>query len=358
MAGFFTSGAVHADCAAPVGIAGEMGFDLTGGGEMEYCDDTNWVSMNNSVASADSADLVGHWKLDETSGSSIADSSGNGNTGTWSDGADDDVSGETVSSQIGTGLNFDGSNDIINAGSDASIDDIFAGGGTIAAWIYPVGWGENSFGRIVHKASASNGNNGYIFYVDDNAGTTQDETLGFDHGFASGEEGWSGPSNTITLNQWNHVAVTYDNSSDSNSPSLYVNGEAITPLTVNNSGTGVADSDAAQNLFIGNIGGQTRTFDGIMDDVRFYDGELTAAEVAALVVCTKPGEVGYDFTTHVLLWCDANLDAYNAGVAGAGGGGCAAGGALAAGVEGTVQYDTGNDKLVFCDGASWVNIPN
>ena len=165
--------------------------------------------------------LVGHWTLDETSGSSIADSAGS-NTGTWIDGSGDDVTEETGAGQVGTAITFDGTNDRINAGSDASIDNIFVGGGTISAWIYPTGWGGNDFGRVVHKAGSSAGNDGYLFYVDNGVATTEQQTIGFDHGFASGVEGWSAPTNAITLNQWNHVLVTYDNSSDANGVDIAV----------------------------------------------------------------------------------------------------------------------------------------
>ena len=33
-------------------------------------------------------------------------------------------------------IDFDGADDYISCGSDASIDDLFAGDGSIAAWIY------------------------------------------------------------------------------------------------------------------------------------------------------------------------------------------------------------------------------
>jgi hypothetical protein len=39
-------------------------------------------------------------------------------------------------------MEFDGEDDVVDAGSAGSLDDIFQNGGTISGWIKPRGWGE------------------------------------------------------------------------------------------------------------------------------------------------------------------------------------------------------------------------
>lgn len=53
--------------------------------------------------------LVAHWKLDETSGTTAADSAGGDNTGTLNNGP------SWVTGTIGGGLDFDGTDDYLNA---------------------------------------------------------------------------------------------------------------------------------------------------------------------------------------------------------------------------------------------------
>ncbi len=86
------------------------------------------------VAGSASADLVGHWTLDEASGT-IADSSGNGNDGTI-------VGNPTqIPGVAGMALEFHGQGaavgggDHINCGSGASLD--ITGQTSIALWIRP-----------------------------------------------------------------------------------------------------------------------------------------------------------------------------------------------------------------------------
>ena len=67
------------------------------------------------------------------------------NTGTNSGSADTD-------GQVGDGQLFDGADDFVSLGDDASIQDIFDGGGTVSAWIYATGWGEGDYGRIFDKS--------------------------------------------------------------------------------------------------------------------------------------------------------------------------------------------------------------
>ena len=160
------------------------------------------------------------------------------------------------------GQDFDATNDNIPAGSGAGVDDIFAAGGTVSAWIYPTGIGENSEGRVADKSNSNvNGGGGWGF------ATYTNNVMTFRKGFGTTHGAWRTPAGSITLNAWNHVAVTYTHGVG-NDPVIYINGvsQAITEFSTP---VGLVQSDAARTMTIGNLAGaQSRTFDGIIDEVR------------------------------------------------------------------------------------------
>ena len=82
--------------------------------------------------------LVGWWNFDgkTSSGTRVFDASGTGNYGILTNGS------TLVNGKLGQGMEFDGEDDVVDAGSAGSLDDIFQNGGTISGWIKPRGWGE------------------------------------------------------------------------------------------------------------------------------------------------------------------------------------------------------------------------
>ena len=71
-----------AGCSSPAGSEGTFVYNADNH-VLQYCDGTNWVAAGENIPISG---LVGWWNFDEGSGTSAADSSGNGNTGT-TDGA-------------------------------------------------------------------------------------------------------------------------------------------------------------------------------------------------------------------------------------------------------------------------------
>ncbi|MDH5656477.1 MAG: hypothetical protein OEZ34_11245, partial [Spirochaetia bacterium] len=236
--------------------------------------DSIWLYYKNQNAS-DGQNPAGVW----SSGyAAVYHLNGNGkdaravHNGTESTVADQDPG------KIARARNFDGSISYIDIGSPSGVDDVFNGGGTLSAWIYPTGWGENNYGRILDKRIIETGGIGWSFLLNNNGPLA---CLSFSHGFDSGTNSkvWSSPASSITLNLWHHVAVVYDKTS---APILYINGIAQS-LSATGSGTS-ADSDAAQNLVMGNhsrspagLGAfTTRTFDGHLDEVRISNVSRSA----------------------------------------------------------------------------------
>ena len=210
--------------------------------------------------------LVGHYKLDETSGTFCADSSGLGHHGTYMNGAALGVPG--VSGASGRAVDLDGTTGYVeipgNAIFDGLRDDL-----SIAAWIQT----DNvQLQRIFSndRPTFTQANSGSWSFGTTATGLRFTTLMVQDYNQAV----------TLTAQQWHHLVVTFDVNFVA---TFYVDGVSVGQVA------GFAPSNApSQNnrYLIGVLdpsGGTTpEWFDGRIDDVQFYDGTLTAAEVAFL----------------------------------------------------------------------------
>ena len=87
------------------------------------------VLLSPALASPVSAELVGHWKLDESSGTTALDSSGNGN-----DGAVIGAQWQPGNGHIGGALDFDGSTGYVEIPFSESLRLLNQGDLTLTAW--------------------------------------------------------------------------------------------------------------------------------------------------------------------------------------------------------------------------------
>ena len=154
----------------------------------------------------------------------------------------------------------------------AEIDNIWDGGGTLSMWIRPRSDGESNIGRI-----ASKGNGWLVSASEDNGSAAK---LRFYHAFSSVDGDWTTTSLELPLNEWTHVAVSYDSSSDSNVPTIYVSGSPVSHGGTNATGTYL--SDITNHLAFGDSPLGTRGYDGALSEVVMYDDILTQAEVTNL----------------------------------------------------------------------------
>ena len=197
------------------------------------------------------AGLVAYWPLEEGSGSTTADASGGGRPGTLSGGT------AWTAGWVGSGaVAFDGVNGRMTF-TALPLTNTF----TVALWIYPV------------PSSASYGT---LF--------AQDASKGIWYRGASRVIEFYGTSQTsqtaISENQWHHVAVVCN----AGQVTYYLDGVADGTAT---GGTGFN----ADNM--GDDPG-SETFKGGVDEVRVYNGALSAAQVAALASPPPPaGLVAY-----------------------------------------------------------------
>ena len=228
-------------------------------------------STDANATTAEVANRAAHWKLDDATGLSAADSSGNANTGnlqlgpTW------------VPGKIGTGLNFDGSptggDDIVNAGNGTSVNNL--GAMTVAAWINVDTVGEAA-GRIVHKATGTAPVNGWQFV------TQGPNQIGFAVDYATTDLVRVSAANAISLGGWRHVVVTWDGTPTATNVLMYVDGVAVGSYATTTSALGARVSDASANIYLGNEVNGGRTLDGVLDDVRVYNRVLSPTEIQAV----------------------------------------------------------------------------
>ena len=202
---------------------------------------------------------VAHWKLNETSGTDAADSVGS------SDGTLNGFSGTYwVAGKINNGLEFDGTDDYVNFGSDSSID--ITGDYSISAWVYPHVVSGGGYFSIMHKGPGvwhkaffiqGSKLRGYAYYSGTRASSTSTNA-------------------SMAINQWQFVTLVMEN----DTIDLYVDGQEVS-YSSQVSGTDTQTSEAAYDLIIGGDGTDW-PFDGVIDDVRVFDRALSAAEVEAL----------------------------------------------------------------------------
>jgi hypothetical protein len=198
------------------------------------------------------SDYVMVQHLEETSGTHY-DSTSYHNDGVPQAGLNQDAVGRIDGSD-----QFDGGSDRrIELGTDNSLNLI--ADLAIEAWIYPVGWGESNWGRIVCRR-ASSPSRGYEFLLDNDGGENR---LWFS---AMGLPEYDSFSelNSISLNTWQHVVVT--RAASDGAVKFYINGAA--------SGTGsMLSIPSAPDVetYIGIRSDMLREFNGIIDEVRISD---------------------------------------------------------------------------------------
>jgi len=170
-------------------------------------------------------------------------------------------------------IEFSGTDEHITCGSGASIDDIFASGGSVATWLYLDGAGEGNLGRITDKS----GTDGYLIALA--AGI--DITLTAYKPATNGSWIWN---TNLSTGTWYHFVITYNSSATANDPILYIDGtDRVADITEDSTPSSAPTiTDSGDTLYIGDDPTSVRAYDGKMEDMRMYKRVLSAEEVAAL----------------------------------------------------------------------------
>ncbi len=235
--------------------------------------------MNHPLAGTEPG-LVGYWRLDEGSGTNTADATTNGNTGslinnpTWvSSGA------RLVVPDPGYGLNLIGNNAFAQVPNGVWFSNAF----TIEGWVYARSY--NSWSRLL---DFGNGNYYQDVYLAFSAETNGYPTLGVFN--ADGSPPTLSSTNQLPLNQWAHLAATFDGTNSC----IYINGilsafgtNEVSPISVvrtnNYIGQSAFPADSHANA--------------IFDEVRIWNVARTHGQIQDTMnrplTGTEPNLVGY-----------------------------------------------------------------
>ena len=215
-------------------------------------------SIEKKAIAGDS--LHTHLAFNETSGTSAADASGNGNAATLVNGA------AWVAGHSGNAVALDGVDDYVSL-PDNLLTDL--ADFTVAAWVW---WdASRTWARIFDLGS---GTGHYMMLTARDGRGVMRFAITTDYGV--GEQSISGTA-ALPTGQWVHVAVTLSGSTGT----LYVNG------AVAGTNTAMAHSPFRLGSTNQNWIGRSQYendpyFNGKIDDFRIYRGALSAAEVLAL----------------------------------------------------------------------------
>ena len=197
---------------------------------------------------------VAEWKFDEGSGSTVADSSGNNNTGTWNG-----IGDRWTIGKFGKAGVFNGSDDKLAVTSHSSLNPSQV---TVCAWAKREGaGGGESYQYIAAKHTYDS--KGYALILQNENTTVKWRAT------TSGVGNGNDLTADVTTTNWNY----YCDSHDGTTSRLYVNGQLVgsanntyTPPTTETFNIGADDTNGY--------------FDGLIDDVRIYDYARTPAQIA------------------------------------------------------------------------------
>lgn len=226
-----------------------------------------YVALSQTTLFSDST-LKAYWPMDGNSN----DAKGSNN------GTDSSMSYSTTNAKVGSAADFTPQTSKITIADATDVQNIFDGGGSIGSWIYPTTTTDDS-GRILDKGGDS-GTMGWALYTTGASGGNT--KLSWFQNFANGSQIRVETTSGIPINTLHHVIVTYDNSSSSNVPAIYIDGASVS-YTTNASPTGGRGSDVGQSMGIGqrtstaNVG-----YSGSLDEMFIFKRSLSATEVANL----------------------------------------------------------------------------
>ncbi|MEM1705077.1 MAG: alpha-amylase family glycosyl hydrolase [Candidatus Hadarchaeales archaeon] len=246
--------------------------------EMKYrlsSDSDGFVVYVKSPQPLVTDNTVALWRFDEGSGVQVLESSGNGQTGL--------IYGVNVGvlwssdSVFGYSLNFTGLGGYVLV-PHSSILAPPAGFSqlTVSAWI-KVREVSGHHTIVTKRSYVWEPTNGWQMYVEP---ATDPGKAKFCVILKSTGEGYYGVAidNAVNLNEWTHVAFTYDNNGVIR---VYINGVDRTSEDSWNSRGGAGNVlSAPDNLFIGCINGTSEWFIGWIDEVRIENRVLTSEEMA------------------------------------------------------------------------------
>jgi hypothetical protein len=212
------------------------------------------------------ASPIGHWKLDDGNGLTVADASGNGLAGVlvnrpvWTSG------------RLGGGLSLNGTNDYVQIPNPGPLSPQKI---TLSLWVNPSSFANTNGSSMLANVGLRDASDGYYGLAIDTAGKPVALlNIGDGEGNAFRLKG-----SPLTVGQWSHLAMTYDNAT----LKLYIDGVAAGQVPINR----VRTTSPAPLVF-GRRGDAAHYFKGMLDDVQLYSQALSAADIAGLAGASAP----------------------------------------------------------------------
>ena len=216
-------------------------------------DDTSVAELAVTNQSA----LKAWWKLDEATGVDASDSSAFSSIGS----VENSTTGHWNAGKFGNAITLDGTNDHVRVYGYTGIYG--TAGRTVALWFKTstankplLQYGTSGTGTLFKLSLNSSG----AAVVDLGGATITSSTTGLADG------------------NWHHLAVSFPSAANSGAAKLYVNGTGT-----NGSGTTTINTNSSKDVIIGRDGDAgSGYFNGQIDDVRFYDGEMNSTLISQL----------------------------------------------------------------------------
>ena len=187
---------------------------------------------------------------------------------------------------------FDGVVDRIDLGDVLS--SVFAGTGkkwTVAAWVKSADLDNDLF---FSKWNYTAGSREFFFRV-----TTSGEVAVSMSSDGTSSNRWGRKTGTgvITVNNWHHIAVTYDQTATGDYLRVWVDGTEQTSLVAYNvNGTFTSIYNGTSELHISGLQSDDQTrWEGNIADVRVYDTDIPDSAIEGLAV-------GTDYQTNLVGW--------------------------------------------------------
>lgn len=217
-----------------------------------FSDGSQWyIKSLISDCSMNAIDLNSWWGFNESSGNTSVDLSDQGYTATMDGGLV--LSGNTAPS--GNAISFDGSTNYFRVTNFYSNFFNNQSSWSYLLWVYPTKTDSN---LLSHPTESS----AYIYI-----GANYELVFGVYFGTIA-----SSPSNSVTPNQWNHIAVTRNGSNIV----VYVNGE----LTHSTTSSTTTNASVTGDLQIGRFTTSTSfSLAGMLGETRFFSSTLTHADI-------------------------------------------------------------------------------
>ncbi|MFC1647242.1 DUF2341 domain-containing protein [Patescibacteria group bacterium] len=208
---------------------------------------------------------VGWWKMDENTGLTAYDSSGNDYNGTISD-----TTALWQSGKHGSAIKFDGdiSEDYINIADNDIFSPITTGAFTVGVWVNMQSYPDDSY--FVSKRQAAAEYEWTVRITDTKRLQTHIHTAdGGSYMISTAID----ITSLVPLNTWHHLAFTFDNSA----PSLitYLDGTQVDSVTA----TSGSMANGTAPVRIGCDGNDNNCSDSIIDDVRIYNYARTSSQI-------------------------------------------------------------------------------